>query len=148
MLAVRALQEGKAEGMLVKLYDQLDEPQKKELTESLESPTQSIHVSPWGLCVRNFVLGSDCDLNCLGNCPDYLRIKGDRQQVENLRQLKQTLETLLAQAKTIAERYGGQVAVPQLRLYEQQLTNVKVALAIEDDPQLNAGEGTRPFEEA
>jgi len=146
--AVRALQDGKAEGRLVNLYNQLDEPQKNEVIESLKSPTQSMHVTPWGLCVRNFVLGSDCDLNCLGNCPDYLRIKGDPQQVENLRQLEQNLEASIAQVKTIAERCGGQVAAPQLRLYEQQLANVKAALAIEDDPQMSAGERMRPFEEA
>jgi integrase len=148
MLAVRALQEGQAEGSLVKMYNQLKEPQKQALTESLKSPTQAMHVGPWGLCVRNFVLGSDCDLNCLGNCPDYLRIKGDPQQVENLRQLERNLEAALAQVKTVAEQYGGQVAAPQLRLYEQQLANVKVALAIEDDPQLQSGEGRRPFEDA
>lgn len=148
MLAVRALQEGQAEGALVNLYNQLGESQKQDLTESLKSPTQAMHVGPWGLCVRNFVLGSDCDLNCLGNCPDYLRLKGDSQQVEKLRQLERNLEASLAQGKTVAEQYGGQVAVPQLRLYEQQLANVKVALAIEADPQLKVGEGKRPFEDA
>lgn len=148
MLAVRALQEGKAEGPLAKMYNQLEEPQKQALTESLKSSTQSIHVGHWGLCVRNFVLGSDCDLNCLGNCPDYLRIKGDQQQVENLRQLERNLEVVLTQVKTVAEQHGGQVAVSQLRLYEQQLANVKVALAIEVNPQFNEGEGIRPFEEA
>ena len=148
MLAVRALQEGQAEGALVNMYNQLGESQKQNLIESLKSPTQAMHVGPWGLCVRNFVLGSDCDLNCLGNCPDYLRLKGDSQQVENLRQLERNLEASLAQAKTVAEQCGGQVAVPQLRLYEQQLANVKAALAIEDDPQLKAGEGRRPFEDA
>lgn len=147
MLVVRALQEGTAEGPLINMHGHLNGSQKQALTESLKSPTQSIHVGPWGFCVHNFVLGSDCDLNCLGNCPDYLRIKGDPQQVENLRLLERNLEASIAQVKTVAEQYGGQIAVPQLRLYEEQLTNVKKALAIEEDPKIIKGEGVRPFEE-
>jgi hypothetical protein len=57
------------------------------------------HITPWGLCVRNFAL-KPCDkhLNCLNNCSSFLCTKGDQREASALIDLQGKTAALLKNA--------------------------------------------------
>jgi integrase len=107
----------------------------------LEAEIQAVHITAFGLCLHDFAV-TPCQyhLNCVRGCPDYLRTKGNSAERDHLVQIQLATERALAGAKA-----RGDVAQAWVDHYEQTLTGIRQALAVDGDSASADGALVRPF---
>jgi len=107
----------------------------------LEAEIQAVHVTAFGLCLHDFAV-TPClyHLNCVRGCPDYLRTKGNSRERDHLVQIQLATERALVGAKA-----RGDVAQAWVDHYEQTLTGIRQALAVDGDSTSADGALVRPF---
>jgi len=137
------IRNGEIYGTIAQVYFALPEAERDIF---LEGQIQAVHFTPLGMCIHDFAI-DPCPyyLNCARKCPEYLRTKGNQQERTNLiqvqRRTKQALELVQAQA----EAENGEVAQAWIQHYEETLSGVEAALAIDDDPTISNGAMVQPF---
>lgn len=133
---------GRVFGDIAKTYQSLPEDQREDY---LLGQVNAGHITPWGLCARNFAL-KPCDkhLNCLNNCSSFLSTKGDQREVSALVDLQRNTAALLKKAND-AEAEGEQWAEPMINYHTVTLANINEVLATHMGPEGEEGEMIRPF---
>jgi len=135
---------GRVFGNIAKTYWSLPEDQREDY---LLGQVNAGHITPWGLCARNFAL-KPCDkhLNCLNNCSSFLCTKGDQREVSALIDLQRKTAALLKAAED-AEAEGEQWAKAMVGYNAATLANIDVILTTHMSPDGKEGEMIRPFKE-
>jgi hypothetical protein len=79
----------------------------------------------------------------LRNCNDYLRVKGDKQEVIYLTEIKRQTERALSDARQYATK-NAEAAQPWIASHEELLSGVDAALAVESHPAVQNGALVQP----
>jgi hypothetical protein len=133
---------GEMFGSMARVYFELSADEKEDF---LEGQIQVAHITPMGLCLRDLV-HAPCQfaLNCLRGCSDYLRVKGDQKQRQQLIQIQKNTERALAlEREKVAD--GNRTSEAWMREYEETLSGVRAALAIDDEVDGHTGISATPF---
>jgi hypothetical protein len=128
------LKSGKLYGPIANAYGALQEPASKE--EFLRTFVGVAHFTPYGVCAHDFAL-APCvyHLNCLAGCAEYLRTQGDREERQNLIQLRGFTALELTKAeKALGEQ--NQSASNWVDFNRRLLAGIDQALAVD-------GQGSR-----
>jgi hypothetical protein len=136
------IRKGEIFGSMARVYFELPADEKEDF---LEGQIQVAHITPMGLCLRDLV-HAPCQfaLNCLRGCSDYLRVKGDQKQRQQLVQIRRNTERALALEREKAA-IGNRASEAWMREYEETLSGVCAALAIDDEVDCHTGILATPF---
>lgn len=121
-----AVRQGRVNHTIARLYQSLP-PEEREVF--LQAELLVIHVTQWHYCKRNFVAGCDRYLFCPG-CPDQIEMEGS--DTESLQQIQEGLQLSWQEAERQAMALGGQIAEPQLRLWQQMANYVDASLSSQE----------------
>lgn len=137
------IRNGEICGTIAQVYFALPEAERDVF---LEGQVQAVHFTPLGLCIHDFAI-DPCPyyLNCARKCPEYLRSKGNQQERTNLIQVQRRTKQALELAQAQAAAGNGEIAQAWIEHYEETLSGVEAALAIDDDPTISDGARVQPF---
>ncbi|MBD2090677.1 hypothetical protein H6F67_12515 [Microcoleus sp. FACHB-1515] len=119
-----AIRQGRVNHTITRIYESLSMDEREVF---LQAELLVLHVTQWNYCKRNFVIGCDRHLFCPG-CPDQIEV-GEKPDTESLEQIRDGLQLTLQEAQNQAIALGGQIAGPQLRLWQQMSNYVEASLS-------------------
>ena len=92
------------------------------------------HVTPWGICLRDFAV-EPCDkhLDCLNDCSHFCGTKGDPRQIEALEDLLWRTEELLRLAADATAR-GEDWGAGYLEHHQRRIDGIRAVLEFHRDP--------------
>jgi len=138
------LKSGKLFGLTTSAYQAIQDPVRKE--EFLESFVSVAHFTPYGVCTHDFAL-TPCPyhLNCLAGCAEYLRTRGDREERQNLIQLRAFTASELKKAETALDNQS-RGASNWVDFDRRVLAGIDAALAVDEQeaPTVNAKRAVFP----
>ncbi len=138
------LKSGKLFGLTASAYQAIQDPVRKE--EFLESFVSVAHFTPYGVCTHDFAL-TPCPyhLNCLAGCAEYLRTRGDREERQNLIQLRAFTASELKKAETALDNQS-RGASNWVDFDRRVLAGIDAALAVDEQeaPTVNAKRAVFP----
>lgn len=128
--AQEMLKAGKLHGPTASTYQAIQETVSKE--EFLRTFVSVAHFTPYGVCTHDFAL-TPCQyhLNCLAGCAEYLRTQGDREERQNLIQLRAFTVLELKKAESaLSEQSQG--ASSWVDFNRRMVVGIDAALAVDE----------------
>jgi hypothetical protein len=132
-----AIRTGTVTGFMAEVYRDLPANEREVF---LNGQVQAVHVTPLGFCVHDFAV-EPCPyhLNCLRDCPHYLRTKGNLQERSNLIRIQDITVQALDDARQQANSDTPTLSAAWVKHHEDTLQGIHAALAVDN---LHAPDGT------
>lgn len=129
---------GAVTGFMADVYRDLPVTEREVF---LDGQVQAVHVTPLGYCVHDFAV-EPCPyhLNCLRDCPHYLRTKGDLQERTNLIRVQDITVRGLDNARQQASSDTPALSAAWVKHHEDTLRGITAALAVDE---LDLPDGTQ-----
>jgi len=99
---------GTLRGPAADTYDLINDPVEKE--EFLETFVNVALFTPYGVCIHDYAI-DPCPyhLNCLGGCSEYLRTKGDKEEQNNISEVRSFHLVQLERVKKTTQNDAGKI---------------------------------------
>ncbi len=137
-----SIRAGMAGGSVAEIYHGMAPASRERF---LDAAVEAAHATPFGMCLKDFAT-KPCEfhLQCLSGCGDFIRTKGDQQQVKAILQVQTKAQAVLEAAQRATEQ-GFAYAPNWVQHQRRLLIGADRALAIEDAADIRAGEGVAVF---
>ena len=137
------IQSEQLHGTMANVYFELPEGERDVF---LDGQIQAVHFTPMGLCLHDFAV-EPCPyhLNCVRDCPDYLRTKGSQRERQHLLDVQRNTEQALASARQAAAQTGSEIAEAWVTHHEKTLQGIQQALSVDNDESIVAGDFVSPM---